>query len=98
MGSDVDITILTREPDCLADDGWFQTLHPTARLIRSMRWGPVRERRMRLHSGLHVELNYAPLSWAAVPLDSGTARVLGDGHDVIYDTGVLQAAIAALPN
>jgi hypothetical protein len=96
MGSDVDIMILTDEPDRLADAGWFQELRPSARLIRSMEWGPFRERRMRLRSGLHVELNFAPLSWAAVPLDVGTRRVLGDGHRIIYDTGVLEPAVAAL--
>jgi hypothetical protein len=96
MGSDVDIVILTDEPDGLADAGWFQVLRPGARLIRSMEWGPVRERRMRLRSGLHVELGFAPLSWAHVPLDGGTRRVLHDGCRIIYDTGVLEPAIAAL--
>jgi predicted nucleotidyltransferase len=96
MGSDVDILILSDEPDRLADAGWFQTLRPRARLIRLMEWGPVRERRLRLRSGLQVELNFAPPSWAAVPLDSGTRRVLRDGHRILYDTGVLGPAAAAL--
>jgi len=96
MASDVDITILTDDPDGLSDDAWFRTLRPNARLIRSMNWGPVRERRMRLPSGLQVELNLAPLSWAAVPLDGGTRRVLSDGHQIIYDTGLLASAIATL--
>jgi hypothetical protein len=96
MASDVDITILTDEPDRLADTGWFTTLRPGARLIRSMEWGPVRERRMRLRSGLHVELDFAPPSWAAVPLDAGTRRVLRDGYRIVYDTGVLDRAAAAL--
>jgi predicted nucleotidyltransferase len=30
MGSDVDILILSDEPDRLADAGWFQTLRPRA--------------------------------------------------------------------
>jgi hypothetical protein len=96
MGSDVDIMILTDEPDRLAGSEWFQGLRPGARLIRSMEWGPVRERRMRLRSGLHVELDFAPPSWAAVPLDAGTRRVLRDGCVIVYDTGVLEAAVAHL--
>jgi hypothetical protein len=39
-----------------------------------------------------VELGFAPSSWATVPLDPGTRRVLADGHRVIYDTGLLAAA------
>ena len=96
MGSDVDVVILSSEPDRLAEDRWFRGLFPGARLVRSMSWGPVRERRMRLRSGLQVELNYAPLSWAAIPLDAGTRRVLGDGHRIISDTGLLGPAVETL--
>ncbi|PRY65462.1 nucleotidyltransferase-like protein [Glaciihabitans tibetensis] len=96
MGSDIDLTILTDDPDRLADYGWFEVLCPGARLIRAVSWGPVQERRMRLRSGLHVDLGIAPISWAAVPLDAGTRRVLSDGHLTIYDTGVLASAVAAL--
>ena len=96
MASDVDLTVLTDEPDRLADSEWFETLRPGARLVRAMDWGPVRERRMRLRSGLQVELGIAPMSWASVPLDAGTRRVLSDGHRVIYDTGVLASAVATL--
>ena len=96
MASDVDIVIIAYDPDELTDVSWFLKLRPNARLIRSMSWGPVRERRMRLPSGLQVELNFASVSWVVVPLDSGTRRVLGDGHRIIYDTGILAAAVAAL--
>ena len=40
MGSDVDLMVLTDDPDRLADSGWFDVLRPGARLIRAMRWGP----------------------------------------------------------
>lgn len=96
MASDVDIMILAADPDELTNVHWFLKLRPNARLIRSMNWGPVRERRMRLASGLQVELNFATVSWAVLPLDAGTRRVLGDGHRIIYDTGILAAAVAAL--
>ena len=81
MGSDVDLTVLSDNAEgYLADDAWFRQLRPGSRLIRSATWGPVQERRYRLTSGLHVEFGFAPLSWARVPLDAGTRRVLGDGH------------------
>lgn len=96
MASDVDIVILADDPEGLSEAAWFRILRPDTRLIRSMNWGPVRERRMRLPSGLQVELNLAPSSWAAVPLDAGSRRVLSDGHQIIFDTGLLASAVATL--
>ena len=95
MASDVDLVILTNDPDALADSSWFSIRRPGSRLVRSRRWGPIRERRYRLRCGLLVELDFAPLDWAAVPLDAGTRRVLSDGHLIIYDTGLLEAASTA---
>ena len=95
MASDVDIVVLGDNPSVFDDASWFRQLRPGARLIRTDVWGPVSERRFRLSSGLIVELGIAPSSWADVPLDSGTRRVLTDGHRIVYDTGLLEAASAA---
>jgi len=95
MASDVDLVLLSPEPENLADSGWFAELLPGAKLVRSLRWGPVHERRYRLRSGLVVELGIAPTSWAALPLDAGTRRVLADGHRILFDDGRLQAAAQA---
>lgn len=95
MASDVDVVILAKDPDALADSSWFPGMRDSARLVRSRRWGPVRERRYRLASGLIVELGFAPVSWAALPLDAGTQRVLVAGNRIIYDTGILRAAADA---
>jgi hypothetical protein len=95
MASDVDLVILADDPDSLVDVSWFVALHPGARLVRSQRWGPVQERRYRLRSGLLVEFGFAPVDWAAVPLEAGTRRVLEDGHRVLFDDGILGAASEA---
>ncbi|WP_424955735.1 nucleotidyltransferase domain-containing protein [Frigoribacterium endophyticum] len=92
MASDVDLVLLAADPDALAASPWFVRLLPGAELVRSRRWGPVRERRYRLCSGLFVELGIAPVSWADLPLDAGTRRVLSDGHRVLYDEGLLSEA------
>ncbi|WP_345373550.1 nucleotidyltransferase domain-containing protein [Frondihabitans cladoniiphilus] len=96
MSSDIDVLVLSDAPDEIADSAWFASLHPAAHLVRSGRWGPVHERRFRLRSGLIVELGFAPSTWADVPLDEGTARVLGDGHRILHDDGLLRKAAAAL--
>ncbi len=98
MASDVDLILLTTHPN-LRTSGidWISGLDPGARLTRTQSWGPVSERRVRLTSGLYVELGVTGPEWAAVPLDSGTARVLSDGCSVLYDpVAVLRRAIDAL--
>lgn len=96
MASDVDLVVLSDTPESLEDAAWFEQVGPGARLIRSEQWGPVRERRFRLVSGLIVKLGIAPSSWADVPLDEGTGRVLSDGHRILYDQGLLERAVSAI--
>jgi hypothetical protein len=98
MGSDVDLVLLTDNPDrhSVGID-WVVSFDPRADLIRDQQWGPLRERRVRLRSGLEVEVGVAPTTWAALPLDSGTEKVLRDGCRVLYDPeGILQKALATL--
>jgi predicted nucleotidyltransferase len=86
MASDVDIVILTDRFEQLAEDPtWFSWLRPGSELIRAKAWGPLLERRFRLRAGMHVELGLVPPSWAELPLEPGTRRVLADGHEVIFD-------------
>lgn len=95
MASDLDVMILTPEPAHLTRSPWFTQLQPGARWIRSDTWGPVSEQRYRLRSGFHVELNYATVAWAALPLDTGTERVLSDGHRIVTDRAGIAATAAA---
>jgi hypothetical protein len=81
----------------LTDDGWLATLTPGATEMRRQAWGPVTERRMLLPSGLPVEFGVTTAEWAALPLDAGTARVLGDGASLLYDAyGVVASALVAV--
>ncbi len=98
MGSDVDLVLLTTDPDEHAHGiDWVSSFDPRAHLIRDQKWGPLRERRVRLHSGLQVELGVVPLTWAALPLDPGTKKVLRDGCRILYDPEKrLQEALATL--
>jgi hypothetical protein len=97
MGSDLDLVILSDEPDRLIGrDGWGSFIGG-ARFVRRQAWGIVVEVRLELASGLGVELDFAPATWARVPLDAGTRRVLGDGACSLHDPeGLLQRALASL--
>ena len=92
--SDVDLVVLgPGTADLAADPAWFGVLRPGGDLVRSATWGPLLERRFRLPSGLVVEVGLAPSTWADVPLDPGTRRVLRDGHRVLHDPhGLLRRA------
>ncbi len=82
--SDVDLVVLVDDPRAYL--GWpAEELGDPAVDIRTRWWGPLLERRFRLPSGLVVELGFAPLSWAAVPVDAGTRRVVADGFVVLHD-------------
>ncbi|QNN51159.1 nucleotidyltransferase domain-containing protein [Nocardioides mesophilus] len=98
MGSDVDLVLLTNNPAKHSRGlDWVVSFDPRAELIRDQMWGPLRERRVRLRSGLQVELGVVPPSWAAIPLDSGTKKVLRDGCRILHDPdGIFRAALARL--
>lgn len=97
MSSDVDVVLLTSEPERYVHDiHWAPPLVGRAKLIRSSTWGPVTERRVRLRSGLVVEFGITTPDWAAVPLDPGSWRVLGDGNRIVYDPGgLLESAVGS---
>lgn len=98
MASDVDLVLLTTCPGRhVTDIAWILEVDPQARLIRTQTWGPLVERRVRLRSGLQVELDVVPTEWASLPLDRGTAKVLRDGCRILYDPDdILSTAVAAL--
>jgi hypothetical protein len=98
MASDVDLVLLTSNPDrhCHGLD-WATSFDRRARLVREQTWGPLRERRVRLSSGLVVELGVVTPSWVAAPLDAGTEKVLRDGWQILYDPeGIIRATIERL--
>jgi hypothetical protein len=97
MGSDVDLVILSdRAEQHLADLSFIDSITPGGRIIRCEEWGPMHERRVRLGNGLLVEFGVTTPTWAALPLDAGTARVLSDGCKVVTDDGTTAAALASL--
>lgn len=96
--SDVDVVVLTINRDrYLAHEDWLLALAPGSRIVRRQTWGPVTERRLRLASGLQIEIGMARPQWAALPLDAGTRKVLSDGARVLHDPrGLLTRAIDAV--
>jgi predicted nucleotidyltransferase len=84
--SDVDLVLLVDDPQAYLDAvGPVGPLGGGVVDLRTRWWGPLLERRFRLPSGLEVELGFAPVHWAAVPVDAGTRRVVADAFVVLHD-------------
>jgi predicted nucleotidyltransferase len=94
--SDVDVVLLTDSPESYTDrDDWLPEVGGV-RLVRTLDWGGVTERRFALPSGLEVELGIGTPAWAAVaPMDDGTRRVASDGMCVLHDPDGLLAVLVA---
>lgn len=95
--SDVDLIVLTDDPSLyLERDDWVEALAPGAELVRTADWDAIVERRLRLASGLEVEVGVGRPSWAdTAPLDPGTQRVVRDGMRVVHDPRRLLASLVA---
>jgi len=90
--SDLDVVLLTTSPEAYMDS----TPWPDAELGETHDWGGLTERRLRLPSGLELELDIAPLAWASTdPLDEGTRRVVRDGMRILHDPDRLLEKLAA---
>jgi hypothetical protein len=100
MGSDVDLVVLTNCMDIYVTSAiWIdEATDGQARIMRTRKWGPLTERRVRLPSGLEIEFGFAPTSWAdIVPVDAGTASVISDGFRIVYDPdGLLTRLVDAV--
>jgi rhodanese-related sulfurtransferase len=92
--SDVDLIFLTDEPATYThDDAWIAALG-AREIVRRESWGALEERRLRLPTGLEVEVGVGLPSWAATsPLDAGTAEVVRNGFRALYDPLGLLAAL-----
>lgn len=92
--SDVDVVLLTDSPETYIDrEEWLPEVGGV-RLIRTLDWGGVTERRFALPSGLEVELDIGTPAWASVePLDEGTRRVASDGIRILHDPDGLLALL-----
>ena len=100
VSSDVDLVLLSENIESyVTTTEWiWSAASQEGSIVRSKAWGPVRERRVELASGLLVEYGFAPISWASLdPLDRGSASVVADGCRILYDPdGLLAGLVAAV--
>ncbi len=90
VGSDIDAVVFCADPNkYITNRSWLDAFG-SAREVRSEQWGPVQTLRTFLESGLEIEFNFSTISWADIPVDPGTRRVVAEGFEILYDpTGQL---------
>ena len=94
MESDVDFIVITDSPRTYPESLGSGVL-PEARSISRRRRGTVTEYKLRLPSGLELELNVAPARWASAgQVDAGTRRVVVGGFRILHDPHLLLQELA----
>lgn len=92
--SDVDVVVIVEDPsEWLRSRDWMGDFgeHVT---VGDEDWGAVQSRRVRYADGVEAEFGFTCRTWADLPIDEGTRRVITDGFRVIYDpAGVLLRAL-----
>jgi predicted nucleotidyltransferase len=93
--SDIDLVVLTTDPSTFTEhEDWIAGLAPGSQLVRTGDWGAIKERRLRLPSGLEVEVGIGRENWASTqPVDPGTRAVVRDGLRPVFDPEGLLARL-----
>jgi len=83
--SDVDLVILTADPDrFLHDRSWIAVFGKVAR-YQNEDYGRVTSVRVFYGNALEVEFGFTTPAWAKSPIDEGTKRVVLGGIKVLHD-------------
>jgi predicted nucleotidyltransferase len=96
MDSDVDLIVLSTDPATYVEGtDWIEDF-VDAELIATRDWGAITERRLRLPTGLEIEVGVGSSDWAMTdPIDPGTRKVVQEGFRVLHDPQGVLAALAA---
>ena len=85
MDSDIDLVIMTTDPDRYIDNPFIDRFGKVARFQKED-WGRVTSiRAWYVQNGLEVEFGITTPVWIERPLDEGTLRVLSDGYVLLVD-------------
>lgn len=84
-GSDIDAVVFCSDPDKYISNRSWMNVFGSASDVQYEQWGPVQTLRAFLESGLEIEFNFSTLSWANIPVDPGTYRVVSEGFEIHYD-------------
>ena len=83
--SDLDLIIIASDPlKYLAEPDWVKQFGSVSR-TRIEHYGKVTSLRGWYADGMEVEYGLTDVTWAAIPLDEGTKKVVSDGIQVLFE-------------
>ena len=83
--SDVDLCILTVNPETFWKDSRFPSLFGQPVKSQVEFYGACTSLRVWYGDGKEVEFGFMEPSWIQTPLDPGTRQVLQDGYQILWD-------------
>lgn len=90
-GSDIDFILIWDAISSFIDDSSWTRQFGEIRKLNVEDWGVVTSLRVVYADGCEVEFGIAPRSWADIPVDEGTRRVVADGILILVDKeGILK--------
>ncbi len=96
--SDIDLVLLAHEPQRYLDDTHWTERFGAVQQQQVERYGKVTSLRVWYTDGREVEYGLTDETWAAAPLDAGTARVIADGLRVLFERRPLLSRLTAAEN
>lgn len=83
--SDLDLIIIASDPTkYLAEPDWVKQFGSVSR-THVEHYGKVTSLRVWYADGMEVEYGLTDVTWAAIPLDEGTRKVVSDGIQVLFE-------------
>ena len=82
--SDIDLILLSRNPDFLLEDTSWVRQFGSPSSVSSENWGDVTSVRVR-YPDCEVEFGLAAAAWASDPADPGVGRVVRQGIRILHD-------------
>ena len=97
--SDVDLVILTSEPQRYLEDFSWVSEFGDFNSIQHEDWGAVQSIRVFYKNGPEIEYGITTPDWASSPIPQSTLDVLAGGMKLLFDrSGMLAEAITGVPN
>ncbi len=84
-GSDIDILILASSHTAYLEDHEWLSRFGDVDSSTNEQWGRVDSVRAFYKTGVEIEFGFAAPSWAEVPFDPGSRRVVEDGFKILFD-------------
>lgn len=102
--SDIDLSIISKNKEHFRKSNWLkffglEKIGEQLNYFEDKNYGLVWSRHVYLQSKIKIEFSFADLSWADTDkLDKGTAKVISDGYEIIYDPNKILEKLVACVN